>query len=60
MAENPIAAIDLPLKVIAWEDAAGKVWLAYNEAGYIKARFSLSDSVSAPLNLEALISKVFG
>ena len=24
--------IDLPLKALAWEDAAGKTWLSYNEA----------------------------
>src|SRR5689334_22855087 len=29
MAENPLAALDLPLKVIAWEDAQQRVWLAY-------------------------------
>ncbi len=57
MAENPVAALDLPLKVIAWEDAAGKVWVAYNEAGYIKERFSLTDAVSGPLNLDGLITK---
>jgi uncharacterized protein (DUF302 family) len=57
MAENPVAALDLPLKVVAWEDTAGKVWIAYNEGGYIKERFSLSDAVSGPLNLELAIAK---
>jgi uncharacterized protein (DUF302 family) len=60
MAENPVAALDLPLKVIAWEDTSGKVWVAYNEAGYIKDRFSLPDSISAPLNLDAVVAKVLG
>jgi uncharacterized protein (DUF302 family) len=57
MAENPVAALDLPLKVIAWEDHEQKIWLAYNEASYIQNRFSLPDSVSAPLNLESVIGK---
>jgi uncharacterized protein (DUF302 family) len=35
MAKNPLIALDLPLKVIAWEDDQKKVWLAYNEAAYI-------------------------
>ncbi len=30
--------IDLPLKVLAWEDAAGKVWLSYNEPAWLAAR----------------------
>src|ERR1700757_689773 len=35
MIENPMAALDLPLKIIAWEDDRGKVWLAYNDADYL-------------------------
>jgi uncharacterized protein (DUF302 family) len=57
MIENPLAALDLPLKVIAWEDGDQKVWLAYNDASYVKQRYSLSPAVSAPLNLGPLISK---
>ena len=58
MSENPVAALDLPLKVIAWEDTAGKVWVAYNDGDYIKERFSLPDAVSGPLNLDGIISTV--
>jgi uncharacterized protein (DUF302 family) len=57
MIENPLAALDLPLKVIAWEDSGGKVWIAYNDAIYIKERFSLPDALSAPLNLDPVILK---
>jgi uncharacterized protein (DUF302 family) len=60
MVENPIAALDLPLKVIAWEDADQKVWVAYNAAAYIKDRFSLPDAVMPPLNLDPIILKVLG
>ena len=38
MVANPTVAIDLPLKVLAWEDAQGKTWMAYNEAEYLQAR----------------------
>lgn len=57
MQENPIAALDLPLKVIAWEDQQKKVWIAYNEMTYIRDRYGLTDKVSTPLNLDGLISK---
>jgi uncharacterized protein (DUF302 family) len=30
--------IDLPLKALAWEDAAGKVWLSYNDPAWLAAR----------------------
>jgi uncharacterized protein (DUF302 family) len=60
MQTNPVAALDLPLKVIAWEDPEKKVWLAYNEAAYIQERYALTAAISAPLNLDALIAKVIG
>ncbi len=31
-------AIDLPQKMLAWEDADGKVWLGYNAPDALKAR----------------------
>jgi uncharacterized protein (DUF302 family) len=34
----PTAGIDLPLKMLVWTDAAGSVWLAYNDIGWIAAR----------------------
>jgi uncharacterized protein (DUF302 family) len=55
MAENPLAALDLPLKVIAWEDDQKKVWLAYNEAKYIEERYSLLHVQNSPLALDHLI-----
>jgi uncharacterized protein (DUF302 family) len=30
--------IDLPLKALAWEDAAGQVWLSYNDPAWLAAR----------------------
>ena len=35
---NPRVAIDLPLKVLAWEDENGKVWVTYNTGEYLKDR----------------------
>ena len=58
MKTNPLVALDLPLKVIAWEDEQGKVWLAYNEASYIEGRFGLSPIENSPLNLDPVISKI--
>ena len=56
MIENPIAALDLPLKVIAWEDDRKKVNVAFNDALYVEERYALSHNESSPLNLESLIS----
>jgi uncharacterized protein (DUF302 family) len=38
MQSHQTIGLDLPLKVLAFEDAVGKVWLAYNEPGWIAAR----------------------
>jgi uncharacterized protein (DUF302 family) len=47
---NPkAAAIDLPLKALAWQDANGQVWLSYNDPEYLKRRFGLTDDVMKPL-----------
>jgi uncharacterized protein (DUF302 family) len=58
MLAAPTAAIDLPLKALAWEDASGKVWLSYNDPAYIEQRFNLSDDVMKPLaGIGALIEQ---
>ena len=43
MVAAPLAAIDLPLKALAWQDDDGKVWLSYNDPEYLKKRFGLTD-----------------
>jgi uncharacterized protein (DUF302 family) len=43
MLAAPTAAIDLPLKALAWQDGDGKVWLSYNDPEYLKRRFGLTD-----------------
>jgi len=41
MQEQQSAGIDLPLKVLVWEDADGKVWLTYNDPAWIAQRHGL-------------------
>jgi uncharacterized protein (DUF302 family) len=56
MLENPLTALDLPLKIIAWQDDEQKVWLAYNTAAYVEERFTLMPKENTPLDLEPLIN----
>ncbi len=37
------AGIDLPLKALAWEDADGQVWFAYNDPSWIADRHGIDD-----------------
>jgi uncharacterized protein (DUF302 family) len=41
MIASPSIAIDLPLKILVWEDSSSKVWISYNSPAYLQARHSL-------------------
>jgi uncharacterized protein (DUF302 family) len=49
MQAKPSLAIDLPLKILVWQDAAGKVWAGYNDPAFLKERHKLSDEQAKPL-----------
>ena len=38
MLAAPSIAIDLPLKILVWEDNQGKVWVSYNSTAYLQER----------------------
>jgi len=41
MLAAPSIAIDLPLKILIWEDGQGKVWVSYNNPAYLQERHSV-------------------
>ena len=41
MLASPSIAIDLPLKILVWEDADGKVWISYNSPEYLQERHQI-------------------
>lgn len=43
MLSNQTAGIDLPLKLLAWQDAEGQVWIAYNDPAYLVQRHNITD-----------------
>ncbi len=45
MLASPSAAIDLPLKILIREDAAGKVWVSYNAPDYLAQRHALPENL---------------
>jgi uncharacterized protein (DUF302 family) len=56
MIENPLAALDLPLKIIAWENESDQVQIAYNEQQYIEERYGLQHKENSPLSLGNLVA----
>ena len=41
MVASPLAAIDLPLKILVWEDSDAAVWISYNSPAYLQSRHGL-------------------
>jgi uncharacterized protein (DUF302 family) len=42
MLAAPTIAIDLPLKILIWEDDQGKIWVTYNTVEYLTERHQLA------------------
>jgi len=45
MLAAPSSAIDLPLKLLIWEDGQGKVWVSYNSPAYLQERHNFPMSL---------------
>ncbi|MDX1541443.1 MAG: DUF302 domain-containing protein [Geminicoccaceae bacterium] len=43
MQKAPTIGIDLPMKVLVFEDDRGEVWLAYNDPGWLATRHAVAD-----------------
>lgn len=51
--------IDLPLKVLVWEDASAQVWLGYNDLAYIARRHE-APACAAPARLAEAMADIAG
>jgi uncharacterized protein (DUF302 family) len=47
MLAAPSIAIDLPLKILVWQDGGGKVWVSYNSPEYLRERHGLPQELLA-------------
>ena len=41
MLAAPTSALDLPLKILVWEDGEGAVWLSFNSADFLQDRHNI-------------------
>src|SRR5262244_3632217 len=61
MLAAPSIAIDLPLKLLVWEDSQGKVWVSYNSPDYLEERHGLSQKLRQNIAVvETLAAKAAG
>src|SRR5215470_13795875 len=50
--------IDLPLKALVWEDAAGKTWISYNEPSWIAQRHGMANAEPIVAKIAALLTAI--
>jgi|SRR5271166_2795817 len=46
-------AIDLPLKILVWQDASNNTWLSYNDPSWLAKRHGLGDETAATVSAVA-------
>jgi uncharacterized protein (DUF302 family) len=58
MLAAPSIAIDLPLKILVWEDGQGKVWVSYNSPAYLQQRHGVPQELLPNISgVETLAAK---
>jgi uncharacterized protein (DUF302 family) len=56
MAASPLLALDLPLKVLVWQDRDGRVWVSYNSTAYLAERYGIPDALAKNIaGVDALV-----
>jgi uncharacterized protein (DUF302 family) len=58
MQADQTIAIDLPLKALVFEDAAGKTWLAYNDVHWLAQRHGITSAAPVINALAAMLKQV--
>ena len=60
MLAAPSVAIDLPLKILVWEDGQGRVWLSYNSPAYLQERHGVPEALMANLAVVETLARAAG
>jgi uncharacterized protein (DUF302 family) len=58
MSSNQRAGIELPMKVLAWQDAEGEVWLSYTRPDYLFRRFQITDRSEIENKMSGALAKL--
>ncbi len=58
MLAAPSIALDLPLKILVWQDKAEEVWISYNSVEYLRERHNVPSNLLQNLSaVEAIAAK---
>jgi uncharacterized protein (DUF302 family) len=56
MQASQVIGIDLPLRVLVWQDTSGKTWLSYYDPSVLAERYGLAGEMATPVgNLSAAL-----
>jgi len=58
MQANQTIGIDLPLKVLVWQDAAGETWVSYNEPDWLAKRHGVGGAERVIAAMEQILSVI--
>jgi uncharacterized protein (DUF302 family) len=57
MLAAPSSAIDLPLKILIWEDAQEETWVTYNSPAYLQERHNIPVELLANVSVIEALAK---
>lgn len=60
MVATPSIALDLPMKLLVWEDDDGAVWLSFNSADYLRERHDLPEELAPAIAVVEALAKLAG
>jgi len=60
MLAAPSVAIDLPLKILVWEDAQGRAWLSYNSPSYLQERHGVPEALLPNIAVVETLARAAG
>jgi len=60
MLAAPSVAIDLPLKILVWEDARGRTWLSYNSPAYLQERHGVPQALLPNIAVVETLARAAG
>lgn len=58
MVANQTIGIDLPLKLLVWQDGSGKAWLSYNDPAWLARRHGLGANAPAVAAMAGLLAEL--
>jgi uncharacterized protein (DUF302 family) len=61
MIAAPLAGLDLPLKVLVWEDGNGAASVSYNSPRFMAEKYHLDGALRAPFDtIESIVEAAVG